>query len=260
MLILLFGSIIAGREQRREWPTARADMQEELNLLLNEKDDEGTDAEVTRRKKCKKFCSVLVRNCLAVNGTLFVNGVDLTTLVRIAGLLGVLNTSQIERLVSALELLATPPVAPFAPGFPGVGGSLGWIYVFDTADSVVDDDTDVPFAVTGSSSPNMIHNAPEQITVVNSGIYRISFSVTTGTAGTNQFAVTSGDGVTQTVITDSIYGSGTEQNTGQVIVSLTAGNVVTLRNVSGSNLTLSNTVGGTTTPAVSASLLIERIA
>jgi hypothetical protein len=91
--------------------------------------------------------------------------------------------------------------------------------------------------------------------VVTTGTYLINFSIS-GTQ-VNQFAVFDNGVVTPS----SIYGSGagTQQNSGQVILTLSAGDLLTLVNHSSSSAVgLASIIGGTQTE-VNASLMIEQL-
>ena len=92
------------------------------------------------------------------------------------------------------------------------------------------------------------------ITVTNAGTYGITFSVS-GTEP-NQFALF----VNGAPNAPSVYGSGagTQQNTGQTLVVLSAGDVLTIVNhTSTAAVTLAGAIGGTATN-VSASVMIVR--
>jgi hypothetical protein len=93
------------------------------------------------------------------------------------------------------------------------------------------------------------------VEALSTGTYLIDFSVS-GTQ-VDQFAVMD-DG---TVVPGSTYGSGagTQQNDGQVIVSVTAGDLLTLVNhSSAAGIGLASTIGGTQAN-VNASLMIEQL-
>jgi hypothetical protein len=90
----------------------------------------------------------------------------------------------------------------------------------------------------------------------NAGVYSIRFSVTEST-GAAQFAIYAA-GVQ---VPSTVYGSGesgTQQITGQAIVSLPAGTQITLANTSTGSVTLATGVGGSSA-IVNASLEIEKI-
>ena len=91
---------------------------------------------------------------------------------------------------------------------------------------------------------------------MNAGTYEIAYSVSG--AETNQMAVFD-DGV---LVAGTVYGagSGTAQNNGQAIITVTAGAILTIRNhSSGSAVDLETLAGGTATN-VNASVMIEQLA
>lgn len=112
---------------------------------------------------------------------------------------------------------------------------------------------DVPFDGAGPFSAAFSQPSATTLGVLEPGIYKLSFSA----AGTqpNQFALT----LNGVVVASTRYGSGagTQQNSGQIVLALSAGDQITLRN-SGSTaaVTLATGVGGTQ-PNVMASLLVE---
>ena len=93
------------------------------------------------------------------------------------------------------------------------------------------------------------------ITATTTGIYAINFSVSG--QQTNQFALT----LNGTVVPSGIYGSGagTQLTVGQLILNLTAGDVIALINhTSGGTITLQAPAGGTQAN-VDASVVIEQL-
>jgi hypothetical protein len=94
-----------------------------------------------------------------------------------------------------------------------------------------------------------------QITLVNAGTYKVSFSVS-GTEPNQMAVFINGD-----VVAGSTYGSGagTQQNTGQATVVVADGDVLTIRNHSSSAAVgLASVIGGTQAN-VNASVSIERV-
>ena len=155
---------------------------------------------------------------------------------------------------------ATPGAAGArgATGLTGPAGPAGlpnYAYIYNHAPESVASEADVTFDSNGALS-GFVHTAgAASISVVTAGHYRIDFSAS-GTE-VSQFAVF----VNGVVVPGSDYGSGagTQQNNGSLILSLTAGNVVTLRNhTSPSAVTLATVIGGTQAN-VNASILIEQL-
>jgi hypothetical protein len=126
------------------------------------------------------------------------------------------------------------------------------------SDQVVPLETAVTFTDNGIITAGFTHGlGSADISVVNQGIYKVTFSVS-GTQP-NQFALF----INGVAVAGSIYGSGagTQQNTGQAILSLQAHDVLTLVNhTSAAAVTLAaaTPIGGTA-PAVNASILIQQL-
>ncbi len=93
------------------------------------------------------------------------------------------------------------------------------------------------------------------VTVTTSGIYEISFSVSG--VEPNQFALF----INGAVSAGAVYGSGagTQQNNGQILANLAAGDVVTLANHSSAAAVTLQTLTGGTQINVNASILIRKL-
>ncbi len=117
-------------------------------------------------------------------------------------------------------------------------------------------EADVAFDSNGVLTAGITH-APgsTNIAVVNAGTYKISYSVSGVEPG--QFALFRNGAV----VLGSTYGSGagTQQNTGQVIVTAGAGDVLTLRNHSSASAVTLQTLAGGTQTSVNASVAIEKL-
>jgi len=162
------------------------------------------------------------------------------------------------------------PDGPMGPGGPagadGLAGAQGpagtnglsdYAYVYNTAAAVVPIEADVPFSANGVLTAGFTH-APGStgVTVVAAGVYKIGFSVSGVEPG--QFALF----VNGTLASPgTIYGSGagTQQNTGQTILVLGAGDVLALRNHSSAAAVTLQTLAGGTQTSVNASILIEKL-
>jgi len=117
-------------------------------------------------------------------------------------------------------------------------------------------EANVPFDTNGVLSAGITH-APgsAEIALVNAGTYKVGFSVS-GTEP-NQFALF----VNGNLVPGTIYGSGagTQQNTGQVIATFGAGDVLTIKNhTSAAAVGLQSLAGGTQQNA-NASVAIEKL-
>jgi hypothetical protein len=122
----------------------------------------------------------------------------------------------------------------------------------------------VPLETAVSFSDNGIHTAgithgpgSSDIIVLTAGDYKVTFSVS-GTEP-NQFALF----LNGVVVAESVYGSGagTQQNSGQAILTIGANDALSLRNhTSAAAVTLAAAppIGGTVT-AVNASVLLQKL-
>jgi hypothetical protein len=145
-----------------------------------------------------------------------------------------------------------------ATGATGPAGGLSqFAFIYNTTGRVVEIGEDIPFSSNGVLTAGINH-APDAagIELVEAGTYEITFSVS-GTEP-NQMAIF----VNGNPVPGGIYGSGagTQHNTGQAIVAVGAGSVVTIRNhVSASAVGLATPIGGTG-PNSNASVVIEKLA
>jgi hypothetical protein len=148
-----------------------------------------------------------------------------------------------------------------APGAVGATGPIGpaseldqFGYVYNQAAQLVEGDT--TFDSNGILSSGITHTPGSSQIVINSaGLYQITFTVSAVNA--NQFALF----LNGAPIPGAVYGSGagTQQNSGQVIVNMAVGDVITLTNhTSPIPVTLQTLAGGTQTN-VNASVLLEKI-
>jgi hypothetical protein len=141
-------------------------------------------------------------------------------------------------------------------GQTGMNGLADYAYIYNLSPQVVPVEGAVSFDSNGALTGGITHTAPSaEITLVDAGAYMVRFSVS-GT-GPNQFALF----LNGTVVDGSTYGSGagTQQNSGQVLVVASAGDVLTLENhSSASAVTLASDVGGTQAN-VNASVTIEKV-
>lgn len=149
-----------------------------------------------------------------------------------------------------------------ATGLDGATGATGanvfdFAYIYNTSFQRVDVEEDIAFDTNGLLSAGFTHiPGTASIFVVNTGIYKISFSVTGDDE--NQFAIFV-NGAPSSLA--SVYGSqdDKQQNNGQAILALNASDVITIRNhTSGNDIKLHSVVGGSQT-TVNASVIIERL-
>ena len=157
---------------------------------------------------------------------------------------------------------ATGADGPTGPtGSTGATGATGptatpdYGYVYNLSGQTVAVEGDVTFDTNGPLNGFAHTPGTAVITALDSGTYLINFSVSSVEA--SQFAVT----LNGTPLPDAIFGAdtGTSQRTGQVIVSLSAGDVITIRNhTSLTGVTFGTTDGGTATD-VNASVVVDQL-
>ena len=118
-------------------------------------------------------------------------------------------------------------------------------------------EADITFDTNGPLTSGITH-APGAagIAIVNAGTYLVTFSVSG--VEPNQFAIFD-NGL---LVAGTVYGSGagTQQNVGQAIITIAAGDVLTLRNHSSAAGVTLQTLAGGTQANVNASVTIEKLA
>ncbi|MEP7103144.1 MAG: collagen-like protein [Candidatus Dojkabacteria bacterium] len=160
-------------------------------------------------------------------------------------------------LVGGLGLQGPPGPQgdPGAAGTPGTSANINYGYIYNTGAQSVAIDAPILFSSSGPMV-GVTHTAgTSTITITNAGVYSINFSVSGAEA--NQFTVY----INGTPSPTTTYGSaaGIQQNNGQAILILGAGDVLTVVNhSSAAAVTLTALVGGTQS-TVSASVLIRRL-
>jgi hypothetical protein len=141
-------------------------------------------------------------------------------------------------------------------GSTGAVGAAQYAYVYNLAAGVVAIEADVPFSQNGPLVGFTHVASTAGVTATAAGVYLIDFSVSGTEPG--QFALMLNG---SSVVPGSTYGSGagTQQDNGQVVVSLSAGDVVTLRNHSSAAAVTLQTLAGGTQTNVNASLIIQQV-
>ena len=143
-----------------------------------------------------------------------------------------------------------------AAGADGSGGFGEYLYVYNLTAQTIAVEAPIPFDTNGAMSAGFTH-APgsANIAVVNAGVYKVSFSVS-GTEPSQMALFRNG-----APVPGSIYGSGagTQETGGQVIVTLGAGDMLTVVNhSSAAAVGLASNIGGTQ-QNVNASVSIEQV-
>ena len=130
-----------------------------------------------------------------------------------------------------------------APCPPGSNGVTQYAYVYNLSAETVPLEADVIFDTNGVMTAGITHEpGTGGITLLNAGVYEVSFSVS-GTEP-NQMALF----LNEALALGTIYasGAGTQQNIGQAIISVAAGDVLTVRNyTSSAAVGLATPIGGT---------------
>jgi hypothetical protein len=120
-------------------------------------------------------------------------------------------------------------------------------------------ETDITFNKNGVLTAGITHaggiTGAAGITILSAGDYKVTFSVSG--VEPSQFALF----INAAPVPGTVYGSGagTQQDTGQVIVTVAASDVLTLRNHSSAAAVTLQTLSGGTQTNVNASVAIEKL-
>jgi len=132
----------------------------------------------------------------------------------------------------------------------------GYAYITNSAAQVVSVGADVTFDNSSVLTSDFAHAAGSSTITINAaGTFALWFSVSG--VEPNQFAVAQ-NGV---AIASSRYGSGagTQQTTGMTIVTLAAGDVLSLRNSSSAAAVTLQALAGGTEANINASIMIQKL-
>jgi len=151
---------------------------------------------------------------------------------------------------------ATGPAGTNGVDGTGGSGSSQYGYIYNLVAQTVAIDAVVLFDSNGVLTPGITH-APgsSDIEIADAGDYKVTFSVSGTESG--QFALfLNGDQVPGTV-----YGSGagTQQDNGQCIIAIAAGDVLTLRNRSSAAAVGLQSLAGGTQINVNASIVVQKL-
>jgi hypothetical protein len=128
-------------------------------------------------------------------------------------------------------------------GAVGAGGLAEYAYIYNLAAGVVAVEADILFDSNGVITSGILHTpGTSAITIVTAGDYSVQFGVSG--VEPSQFAIF----VNVAPVAGGIYGSGagTQQNNGSGILTLAAGDFITIRNHSSTAaVTLQTLAGGT---------------
>jgi hypothetical protein len=129
-------------------------------------------------------------------------------------------------------------------------------FIYNISAQTVPIEADVIFDTNGILSPGITHvPGTTQIAVTNPGNYEVTFSISG--VEPNQFALC----LNGLQVAGTVFGSGagTQQNNGQAIITLAAGDVLTLRNHSSAAAVTLQTLAGGTQINVNASVVIKKL-
>ncbi|SFG57706.1 BclA C-terminal domain-containing protein, partial [Clostridium homopropionicum] len=145
----------------------------------------------------------------------------------------------------------TGPTGPMGPTGAGLAG-FGYVYQLATvADATVAGGADVPFSNNGPLT-NITHSAgTTTITVATTGVYKIFYSVSITAGVGSAIAIAVNGTVDASTPISALVATG--EVSGEAILSLAAGDVITLRNDSATPLIT------TLAPSVGAQLTIVRL-
>lgn len=141
-----------------------------------------------------------------------------------------------------------------ATGATGASQTTEYGYIYNTDNQVVPLEADITFSSNGVMTSGISHAlGTSSIIFVTAGDYRVNFTVSA--IEPNQFALT----VNGVPVESYGSGAGIQQNSGQGIISVLAGDVLTLRNhTSVAAITLQTLAGGTQLNA-NASIIIQKL-
>lgn len=176
----------------------------------------------------------------------------------VAGLAGAIGPQGVAGLVGeqGIQGIAGVVGAQGIQGLPGIAGVSEFAYIYNLTSRVVPIEGDVLLDFNGPITAGIVHvPGSDSVLVVNAGTYAVTFSVSGVEPG--QFALTVND-VPQA---STVYGSGagTQITSGQALLTLGAGDVLTLRNHSSAAAVTLQPVAGGTQPNVNASLVITKL-
>lgn len=158
-------------------------------------------------------------------------------------------------VVSIGPLKATiPGVTPIVPA--ATCGLCEYGYIYNLSAQVVPLETDTIFDSTGVTTTGITHTpGTAQIFVTNPGDYEVTFYVTA--LEPNQFTLF----LNGSPVPGTTYGTGagTQANPGQAIITLTAGDSLTLRNHTSAAAVTLQTLAGGTQINVNASIVIKML-
>jgi len=178
-----------------------------------------------------------------LNGTYENNGIVLT------------NPDGVSVVQFATEKIVYAPYFPkLTLAYPStpVQKDLPYGRIYHTGGDIIAANASVPLDYNGPMYEITHQAGSGSVVVEKEGLYTVWFSVCAQT--TNQFVLYQNEAI----LLDSAYGSTSGNNSGAATVNAKAGDQISLRNRTGSPVTLNNTAGGTQA-CVSASIFLLKI-
>jgi len=198
----------------------------------------------------------------AIGATGAIGPIGLAGATGATGATGLQGVQGIQGATGAIGLAgATGPTGSIGPvGVAGATGATGgsstveYGYIYNVSDQVVAIESDVVFGSNGALTSGITHiPGLAGISIFTPGDYKVTFSVSS--VEPNQFALFFNGSA---IAGGTIYGSGagTQQNSGQAIITITSGGTLTLRNHTSSAPVTLQTLAGGSAISVNASILI----
>jgi hypothetical protein len=145
-----------------------------------------------------------------------------------------------------------------ATGPAGTNGLAEYAYIYNVGPETVAVGADISFDTNGAGAltAGIAHTAGSTvINLLTAGTYKVAFSVS-GVEPSQMALFLNGS-----LVPGTVYGSGagTQQNTGQAIFTVGAGDVLAVRNYSSAAAVTLQTLAGGTQTNVNASVVIEKL-
>lgn len=240
-----------------------------IDVTLVEQDALSLPTKGKCKKQCAKFCKLIVCDLTVCNLTVNGNGAINTLFVirnatingnaAIGGNLAVAGDEAVGGDLAVAgsaaiigNLVVTGTIT--SSGSPIAGGAYGYIY--NVGAGVIALEAPILFDTNGPLLGVTHTPGSASINIVAAGTYAITFSVSG--VEPSQFTLF----VNGAPSTSTTYGSGagTQQNNGQAILTLGAGDIITLVNHTSAAAVTLQTLAGGTAINVNASVLIEKLA
>jgi len=151
---------------------------------------------------------------------------------------------------------ATGATGPQGPAGPAGTTLSSYAYIYNNTAQTVAVGADVTFSTNGRIVGSIVHVAGASTIVVNeTGDYDITYTITSAVEGSGQFSLF----INGVVVTGTRFGTIGDEIVGSVIIRISAGDTLTLRNdLTVAPVVLATTAGGTL-QVENASITLKRI-